>query len=153
MRLPMRGICGCGAFPPPCCPPRQGRAVWYSRRTASALTSSKKPPPPRWTLQVKPSAFDRVNVRRLFLRLERAAYQVARYFVYEPNTSYTRQRLIDALNPYFKEAKDNGGVYDYKIRCDEVLNDDTTWTSTLTTFTAGESERSSAPHTTTEPTP
>ena len=78
------------------------------------------------TLQVKPSAFDRVNVRRLFLRLERAAYQVARYFVYEPNTSYTRQRLIDALNPYFKEAKDNGGIYDYKIRCDEVLNDDTT---------------------------
>lgn len=78
------------------------------------------------TLQVKPSAFDRINVRRLFLRLERAAYQVSRYFVYEPNTAYTRQRLIDALNPYFKEAKDNGGIYDYKIRCDEVLNDDTT---------------------------
>ena len=30
------------------------------------------------------------------------------------------------MNPYFKEAKDNGGVYDYRIRCDEVLNDDTT---------------------------
>lgn len=78
------------------------------------------------TLQVKPSAFDRVNVRRLFCRLERMAFQVARYFVYEPNTSYTRQRLIDALNPYFKEAKDNGGIYDYRIRCDEVLNDDVT---------------------------
>lgn len=78
------------------------------------------------TLQVKPSAFDRINVRRLFLRLERVTYQVARYFVYEPNTAYTRQRFIDAINPYFKEAKDNGGIYDYKIRCDEVLNDDTT---------------------------
>lgn len=74
------------------------------------------------TFQVKPSAFDRVNVRRLFLRLERAAYQVARYFVYEGNTAYTRQRLVDALDPYFKEAKIGGGIYDYKILCDESTN-------------------------------
>lgn len=63
-----------------------------------------------------------MNVRRLFLRLERAAYQVARYFVYEGNTAYTRQRLVDALDPYFKEAKVKGGVYDYKIVCDESNN-------------------------------
>jgi len=75
------------------------------------------------TFQVKPSAFDRVNARRLFLRLERAAYKVSRYFVYEGNTQYTRQRLVDALDPYFKEAKNNGGVYDYKIICDETIND------------------------------
>lgn len=74
------------------------------------------------TFQVKPSAFDRVNVRRLFLRLERAAYQVSRYFVYEGNTAYTRQRLVDALDPYFKEAKIGGGIYDYKILCDESTN-------------------------------
>ncbi len=74
------------------------------------------------TFQVKPTAFDRVNVRRLFLRLERAAYKVARYFVYEGNTAYTRQRLVDALDPYFKAAKVGGGVYDYKIRCDESIN-------------------------------
>lgn len=74
------------------------------------------------TFQVKPTAFDRVNVRRLFLRLERAAYQVARYFVYEGNTAYTRQRLVDALDPYFKIAKVGGGIYDYKIRCDETIN-------------------------------
>lgn len=78
------------------------------------------------TFQVKPSAFDRVNVRRLFLRLERAAYQVARYFVYEGNTAYTRQRLVDALDPYFKEAKIGGGIYDYKIKCDEGNNDPAT---------------------------
>lgn len=74
------------------------------------------------TFQVRPSAFDRVNVRRLFLRLERAAYRVARYFVYEGNTAYTRQRLVDALDPYFKAAKVGGGIYDYKIRCDESIN-------------------------------
>lgn len=74
------------------------------------------------TFQVRPSAFDRVNVRRLFLRLERAAYKVARYFVYEGNTAYTRQRLVDALDPYFKAAKVGGGLYDYRIRCDETIN-------------------------------
>lgn len=74
------------------------------------------------TFQVKPSAFDRVNVRRLFLRLERASYKVARYFVYEGNTAYLRQRLVDALDPYFKEAKLGGGIYDYKIICDESNN-------------------------------
>lgn len=74
------------------------------------------------TFQVKPTAFDRVNVRRLFLRLERAAYKVARYFVYEGNTAYTRQRLVDALDPYFKEARIGGGIYDYMIRCNEQNN-------------------------------
>jgi hypothetical protein len=74
------------------------------------------------TFQVKPSAFDRVNVRRLFLRLERQAYKVSRYFVYEGNTAYTRQRLVDALDPYFKEAKAGGGIYEYKIKCDESNN-------------------------------
>ena len=78
------------------------------------------------TFQVKPSAFDRVNVRRLFLRLERASYKVARYFVYEGNTAYLRQRLVDALDPYFKEAKLGGGIYDYKIICDESNNTPTT---------------------------
>ena len=74
------------------------------------------------TFQVKPTAFDRVNVRRLFLRLERAAYKVARYFVYEGNTAYTRQRLVDALDPYFRDAKIGGGIYDYMIRCNEQNN-------------------------------
>lgn len=74
------------------------------------------------TFQVKPSAFDRVNVRRLFLRLERQTNKVARYFVYEGNTAYTRQRLIDTLDPIFYQAKVGGGLYDYKIICDESIN-------------------------------
>lgn len=74
------------------------------------------------TFQVKPSAFDRINVRRLFLRLERQTYKVARYFVYEGNTAYTRQRLVDTLDPIFYQAKVGGGIYDYKIVCDESIN-------------------------------
>ena len=74
------------------------------------------------TFQTKPSSLDRINVRRLMLRLERAAYQTSRYFLYEGHTAYTRQRLVDALDPYFKEAKNNGGIYDYIIKCDEENN-------------------------------
>ena len=76
------------------------------------------------TLQVAPSCFDRVNVRRLFLRLERQTYKTARYFVYEGNTAYTRQRFVDTINPIFATAKSNGGVYDYKIICDTSNNTD-----------------------------
>lgn len=74
------------------------------------------------TLQTKPTALDRVNVRRLCLRLERAAAKQARWFLYEGNTAYTRQRIIDSIDPYFKEAKVGGGLYDYKIICDESNN-------------------------------
>ena len=74
------------------------------------------------TTQAKPSAFDRVNVRRLFLRLERLAYKVARYFVYEPNNMFTRRRLIAVLDPVFKSVQSAGGIYDYMIVCDQSNN-------------------------------
>lgn len=75
------------------------------------------------TTQARPSAFDRVNVRRLFLRLERYTYQVARYFVYEPNNVFTRRRLLSTLEPLFQSIKAQGGLYDYKLICDETNND------------------------------
>lgn len=76
------------------------------------------------TLQTKASAFDRINVRRLFLKLERQCYKTARYFVYEGNTAYNRQRLVDALDPYFRNIKNatDQGIYDYKLVCDETIN-------------------------------
>ena len=74
------------------------------------------------TTQVKPSAFDRVNVRRLFLRLERLVYEVSRYFVYEPNNFFTRRRLVDMVEPIFSRVKQQGGMYDYKIVCNETNN-------------------------------
>lgn len=74
------------------------------------------------TLQVKPSAFDRINVRKLFLRLERQTYKTCRTFVYEGNTAFTRQRVLDAITPMFNDAKVRGGLYDYKIVCDSSNN-------------------------------
>ena len=74
------------------------------------------------TLQKKPSAFDRINVRRLFLALERPTKQLARQFVFEQNSVFTRTRLVNALTPVFERAKNNEGLYDYLIVCDERNN-------------------------------
>ena len=74
------------------------------------------------TLFTKPSAFDRINVRRLFLTLEKSTQSVLKYFVFEPNTFTTRTRLVNTLAPIFNQAKNNNGLYDYKIVCDERNN-------------------------------
>ena len=78
------------------------------------------------TLQVKPSAFDRVNVRRLFLTLEKAVLRVAKYFVFESNTAVTRSRFVNTITPLFELAKNTEGLYDYLIVCDDRNNTPTT---------------------------
>ena len=74
------------------------------------------------TLQTRPTAFDRINVRRLFLILERSVSQTVKYFVFEPNTMATRSRLVNTIGPLFEFAKNNEGLYDYLIVCDERNN-------------------------------
>ena len=74
------------------------------------------------TLQNRPSAFDRINVRRTFLRLERLTLQVLRFFVYEPNNFFTRTQIVDILTPVFENVKVNGGLFDYRIICSEKNN-------------------------------
>ena len=74
------------------------------------------------TLQRKPSAFDRINVRRLFLWAEKAVLQIARYFVFEQNTPFTRSRLVAAIDPVLAFARSNEGIYDYLIVCDDRNN-------------------------------
>jgi len=74
------------------------------------------------TMQKKPSAFDRINVRRLFLSLETATKNTVKYFVFEPNTLFTRTQVINTLTPIFDNAKNTQGIYDYLIICDERNN-------------------------------
>jgi hypothetical protein len=74
------------------------------------------------TMQTKPSAFDRVNVRRLFLNLEKATRSTVKYFVFEPNTLFTRTQVVNVLTPIFENAKQTQGLYDYIIICDERNN-------------------------------
>jgi hypothetical protein len=74
------------------------------------------------TLLKKPSAFDRINVRRLFLYLEVATRNTVKFFLFEPNTLFTRTQVINVLTPIFELAKNTQGVYDYLIICDERNN-------------------------------
>jgi Phage tail sheath protein subtilisin-like domain/Phage tail sheath C-terminal domain len=74
------------------------------------------------TLLKQPSAFDRINVRRLFLTLENQTNTLARAFVFEPNTLFTRTQLRNALTPIFDNAKNTAGLYDYLLICDERNN-------------------------------
>ena len=74
------------------------------------------------TLQAAPTAFDRINVRRLFLNLEKSTRMTMKYFVFEPNTLLTRTRVINTLTPIFENAKNTEGLYDYLIVCDERNN-------------------------------
>lgn len=74
------------------------------------------------TMSKLPSAFDRINVRRLFLTLENQTNAVARRYVFEPNTLFTRTQVLNVLTPIFDNAKNTSGVYDYLIICDERNN-------------------------------
>jgi phage tail sheath protein FI len=74
------------------------------------------------TMFKMPSAFDRINVRRLFLYLERVVRKTMKFFLFEPNTFLTRSRVIDTLTPVFENVKNNEGMYDYLIICDERNN-------------------------------
>jgi len=74
------------------------------------------------TLLAVPSAFDRINVRRLFLFLEKSVLNTSKYFVFEPNTTFTQNRLVSTIKPVFELAKNTQGIYDYLIVCNSTNN-------------------------------
>jgi len=74
------------------------------------------------TLLRKPSAFDRINVRRTFLYLEKITKKTMQFFLFENNTLFTRTRVINTLTPFFERTKAADGLYDYMIVCDERNN-------------------------------
>jgi hypothetical protein len=74
------------------------------------------------TLLKKPSAFDRINVRRNFLYLEKVTKSVMKFFLFENNTLFTRTRVLNRLVPFFERVKVADGLYDYLIVCDERNN-------------------------------
>lgn len=76
------------------------------------------------TLLSKTSAFDRINVRRLFLYLERAISKVLRYYVFEPNNYYTRTQVLNTIDPTFRTVKTQQGINEYRLVCSGVNNTD-----------------------------
>ena len=70
----------------------------------------------------KNSAFNRVNVRRLFIILEKSIATAVKYFLFEPNDSFTRLQLINMIDPFLRDVKSKRGIYDYMIVADSTNN-------------------------------
>jgi len=74
------------------------------------------------TALASPSAFDRINVRRLFLNIEKRARGLAEGVLFEQNDSVTRSGFNAALSGYLSEVQARRGVTDYLVVCDETNN-------------------------------
>jgi hypothetical protein len=74
------------------------------------------------TLQSKPSAFDRINVRRLFIVLEKAIAEAAKYSLFEFNDEFTRAQFVALVTPFLRDIQGRRGVTDFKVVCDTTNN-------------------------------
>jgi len=74
------------------------------------------------TLQSKPSAFDRINVRRLFIVLEKAIATAAKFSLFEFNDAFTRRQFVNLVTPYLRDVQGRRGIFDFKVVCDETNN-------------------------------
>ena len=74
------------------------------------------------TLQGKPSALDRVNVRRLLIKVKKFIASASRYLVFEQNTSATRQRFLNIANPFLEQVQANSGLSAFKVVMDDTNN-------------------------------
>ena len=74
------------------------------------------------TLLTRPSAFDRINVRRLFLHMERSIEKMARYLLFEFNDDFTRSRFRNQVNPFLQDLQTRRGITDYQVVCDDTNN-------------------------------
>ena len=71
---------------------------------------------------LKPSAFDRINVRRLFLVVERAVERAAQNVLFEFNDEFTRAEFVNVVEPFLREIKGRRGITDFRVVCDETNN-------------------------------
>ena len=70
----------------------------------------------------RPSAFDRINVRRLFLVMERAIKGAAQNVMFEFNDEFTRAEFVNIVEPFLREIKGRRGITDFRVVCDETNN-------------------------------
>ncbi len=85
--------------------PGQGTVLWGDR-----------------TMLLKPSAFDRINVRRLFIVVEKAIAISAKNFLFEFNNQYTRRNFVNMVEPYLAAIQGRQGIYDFAVICDGTNN-------------------------------
>jgi hypothetical protein len=74
------------------------------------------------TLYGRPSAFDRINVRRLFIVLEKAISRAARSLLFEFNDEFTRAQFRNLVEPFLRDVQGRRGIYDFQVVCDDSNN-------------------------------
>lgn len=74
------------------------------------------------TLLGRPSAFDRINVRRLFIVLEKSIAKASRSALFEFNDEFTRAQFVNLVEPFLRTVQGRRGIYDYRVVCDETNN-------------------------------
>ena len=74
------------------------------------------------TMQVVPSAFDRINVRRLFIVMEKAISIAAKAMLFEFNDEFTRAQFVNMVAPFLREIQGRRGITDFKVVCDSSNN-------------------------------
>jgi len=106
--------------------PDQGdRNVLYKNKINPVISTHNSGNAVIWgqkTLLSRKSAFDRINVRMLFLVIEKSVNKTMKKFVFDFNDEFTRAQIISMLVPYFENILGLRGIYDYKIVCDNTIN-------------------------------
>ena len=74
------------------------------------------------TMQTVPSAFDRINVRRLFIVLEKAISIAAKSMLFEFNDEFTRSQFVNLVTPFLRDVQGRRGITDFKVVCDSSNN-------------------------------
>jgi phage tail sheath protein FI len=74
------------------------------------------------TQLTKPSAFDRINVRRLFILLEKAISNAAKFQMFEFNDEFTRSQFVAMVEPFLRDIQGRGGIQDFRVVCDASNN-------------------------------
>jgi len=74
------------------------------------------------TMLSKPSVFDRINVRRLFIVLEKAISRASRSSLFEFNDQFTRAQFVALVEPYLRDVQGRRGITDFRVVCDESNN-------------------------------
>ena len=74
------------------------------------------------TAQSKPSAFDRINVRRLFIVLEKACSTAAKFQLFEFNDEFSRANFRNLVEPFLRDVQGRRGITDFSVVCDDSNN-------------------------------
>lgn len=74
------------------------------------------------TLESRPSAFDRINVRRLFIAIEKSIGEAAKNVMFEFNDEFTRAEFTNIVEPFLRRVKGRRGITDFRVVCDDTNN-------------------------------